>query len=134
MLEKPPVNEDSLNDGTGRVNDINAAREMAELEGFYREIDKDRIFAPGKKDRVEREVALNDAGLKALEAKRQREAEEAASAGRRQRENREYDAFIRRNLDESGLSEHDWTVIPVGERVRLERIWRRREQRSRNGY
>jgi hypothetical protein len=99
MPEKPPVTKDNLYDDSGKVKDIAAAHEMAKLEGSYREIDGDRIFAPGKEERSEREAALKTAGMTALEAKRQREMEDDAEARQRQ-EKREYETFVRRNLEE----------------------------------
>lgn len=130
MPEKPPVTEDNLYDDTGRVRDIDAAREMAKREDWHREVDKDRIFGPRKRERFEREADLNDLGTKVLVEKQAQAAAEEARTERRRKESREYDAFIRRNLNESGVLDEEWRKASPEERELWERAWRRKEQRS----
>jgi ribosome-binding protein aMBF1 (putative translation factor) len=129
MPEKIPV-PDNLYDETGRVKDIDAAQEMAELEQHHRIFDEMRLFRPRKKELAEREARLESIGRKVLAEKQQQHEAIRASESRAQVERAKHEEFIQSNLQQSGLSQEAWLAPPLDEQHRLERTWERAEQQS----
>jgi hypothetical protein len=129
MLEKTPA-PDNLYDDTGRVKDVDAAQEMAQVEQHYRDVDEDRLFRPGRKELARRGADAEFVGQKALAEKRERLDAQETWDLRQETEKARRLEFIDRSLQQHGLSTAAWLSLPVDERARLERGWVRAEQQS----
>ena len=129
MLERTPA-EDNLYDDTGRVNDADAAEEMAEREQYYHDVDVGRLVGLSKRELASRQADLEVVGKSVLaEKRREREAARKWEADH-QTESSLQEGFIARNLVKEGVSDEAWGALPVAEQQRLKEQWRRREEQS----
>ncbi len=127
MSEKMP-NAD-LYDAGGRVQDVDAAREMADLEDRHREDDKQRVFGPRKKEVEEREVRLTEVGSEVLARKKEDATRHEAYEQAETKRWKEREEFIKRKLVTNNISQEKWDSFPQREQSALELKWKRETEK-----